>query len=168
MCNQRYVYGTNGLWTFLFVLSKIPELLDTAFIVLRKQNLIFLHYYHHATVLAWVFYTYSELHASGRWFEAMNYTVHAIMYSYYALKALKIHVPNIVSKLITSIQLVQMIIGCIINTLAYYLKVQNDACAISYEHIMFSLFMYFSYLILFAQFFANSYIFTAKPKKKIL
>ena len=33
-----------GYWTFMFVMSKVPELGDTIFIVLRKQPLIFLHW----------------------------------------------------------------------------------------------------------------------------
>ena len=35
----------------LFIFSKVPELVDTVFIVLGKRKLIFLHWYHHATVL---------------------------------------------------------------------------------------------------------------------
>lgn len=42
-----------GFWATMFVLSKVPELGDTIFIVLRKQPLIFLHWYHHATVLVY-------------------------------------------------------------------------------------------------------------------
>jgi elongation of very long chain fatty acids protein 6 len=165
MCNQRFCYGASGLWTLVFVLSKISELVDTLFIVLRKQKLIFLHYYHHATVLSLAFFTYSELTASGRWFQAMNYPIHAIMYSYYALKALKIRVPNFISKLVTSLQLLQMIIGCYINFYAYYLKKENGACALSYEHATASLIIYFSYFIMFAWFFMNSYIFPSKDIK---
>ncbi|CAD1479820.1 unnamed protein product, partial [Heterotrigona itama] len=33
----------SGFWTWIFVLSKISEFIDTIFIVLRKQPLIFLH-----------------------------------------------------------------------------------------------------------------------------
>jgi elongation of very long chain fatty acids protein 6 len=36
--------------------SKVPETVDTLFIVLRRQELIFLHWYHHASVLIYCFY----------------------------------------------------------------------------------------------------------------
>ena len=46
-------------WVALFCLSKIPELVDTALLVLQKKPVIFLHWYHHAVTLfycwvAWV------------------------------------------------------------------------------------------------------------------
>ncbi|CAG0879846.1 unnamed protein product [Cyprideis torosa] len=34
----------SAFWTWMFILSKVPELGDTIFIVLRKQPLIFLHW----------------------------------------------------------------------------------------------------------------------------
>lgn len=46
-------HKVSGFWSTMFVLSKVPELGDTLFIVLRKQPLIFLHWYHHATVLVY-------------------------------------------------------------------------------------------------------------------
>ena len=50
ICSKDYAHGVSGCWAWLFILSKVPELFDTVFIVLRKQQLIFLHWYHHATV----------------------------------------------------------------------------------------------------------------------
>ena len=79
----------SGFWTWMFVLSKVPELGDTIFIVLRKQKLIFLHWYHHITVLIYCWYPFSQYTAPARWFVVMNFIVHSIMYTYYAFKALR-------------------------------------------------------------------------------
>uniref|UniRef100_A0A670ITT2 Elongation of very long chain fatty acids protein n=1 Tax=Podarcis muralis TaxID=64176 RepID=A0A670ITT2_PODMU len=52
VCDQSFYNGpVSKFWAYAFVLSKAPELGDTIFIVLRKQKLIFLHWYHHITVL---------------------------------------------------------------------------------------------------------------------
>jgi hypothetical protein len=71
-----YVDGPCGLWTFLFIYSKIPELLDTVFLVLQKKPVIFLHWFHHVTVLLYCWHAYHNRIAPGLWFAAMNFTVH--------------------------------------------------------------------------------------------
>jgi len=81
--------GSCGLWIQLFVLSKFPELIDTFFIVIHKKNLIFLHWYHHITVLLYCWHSYVTCSPSGVFFAVMNYCVHAIMYGYYFLMAIK-------------------------------------------------------------------------------
>ena len=55
-----------GLWVLLFALSKVAELGDTIFIVLRKQNLIFLHWYHHILTLIHCWNSYAEQTGTGR------------------------------------------------------------------------------------------------------
>lgn len=74
----------SGFWTWMFVLSKLPELGDTVFIVLRKKPLIFLHWYHHITVLLYTWYSFTEYTSSARWFVVMNYCVHrCVLYQLY-------------------------------------------------------------------------------------
>ena len=52
----------------------------------------------------------------------MNFTVHAAMYSYYALKAMRIPIPTFVSMAITLAQLLQMVAGCAVNIHAYQVR----------------------------------------------
>ena len=51
---QWYSSGPVGVWMMFFIYSKIPELCDTFFLVLRGKNVIFLHWFHHVTVLLYV------------------------------------------------------------------------------------------------------------------
>lgn len=157
-----------GFWTWVFVLSKLPELGDTIFIVLRKQPLIFLHWYHHITVLMYSWFSYQEYTASARWFVVMNYCVHSLMYTYYALKALKFNPPRFISMVITALQLTQMIVGCAINIWAYDFLQQTGhaACNISWTNIKLSIAMYASYFILFARFFHLTYLSSNARKGK--
>ncbi|XP_060795183.1 elongation of very long chain fatty acids protein 6-like isoform X1 [Neoarius graeffei] len=144
-------------WAYAFVLSKVPEFGDTVFIVLRKQRLMFLHWYHHITVLLYSWYTYRERAAGGCWFITMNYTVHSLMYSYYAAKAAGLHLPRPCAMIITALQTLQMALGLTVLVLVY--RWQNDAmCRSTDSNITWGLLMYFSYLLLFASFFYQSYV----------
>jgi len=73
-----YGSGTTGLWVQLFILSKFPELLDTFFIVVHKKKLIFLHWYHHISVLLYCWTSYVTKAPVGLIFCVMNYAVHAM------------------------------------------------------------------------------------------
>jgi len=154
----------SGFWTWMFVLSKVPELGDTIFIVLRKQQLIFLHWYHHVTVLLYAWYSYTEYTAPARWFIVMNYCVHSLMYTYYAFKALRFSVPKCVAMCITSLQLLQMVVGCTVNFIAYQYKQNGTECGASDNNLKLSLIMYTSYFVLFARFFYNAYVYRCQTK----
>jgi len=165
VCLRSYAEANtvSSFWTWAFVLSKVPELGDTVFIILRKQPLIFLHWYHHASVLIYTWYSYSELIAPARWFVVMNYIVHSTMYSYYGLKALRYNVPKSIAMVITALQLTQMIIGCYVNVWAYQVKTSGETCLVSFNNLNMSLLMYASYFVLFARFFYKAYF---APKKQ--
>ncbi|XP_064618045.1 very long chain fatty acid elongase 6-like [Liolophura sinensis] len=153
-----FFHDVTKFWASAFTLSKVIELGDTIFIVLRKQQLIFLHWYHHITVLIYSWYSYKDYIAPGRWFMVMNFVIHSFMYSYYTLRALKFNVPSYVNIFITAMQLTQMVCGCAINVWIFQIKGRGETCHQTYNNIYLSLLMYFSYFVLFAHFFYSTYV----------
>ena len=152
-------------WGFFFVLFKVVELGDTAFIVLRKTPLPFLHWYHHITVLLYCWYAMgTAARRTGHWFASMNFFIHSIMYSYYALKASGRKVPTKVAQLITLLQLSQMFVGAYINTVAYLTGLSQRECRIPDTQFLVGMGMYVSYAILFMNFFYHRYIKRAKQE----
>jgi len=169
MCSVSYLnendQNRSPLWAFLFMFSKLPELGDTIFIVLRKQKLIFLHWYHHITVFVYCWYSYGHPVATGRWFSAINYMVHAIMYSYYAMRASGRRPPKFIPIGITTLQILQMFAGISVNLYAVKMLYSGESCYVGITHIVLSLSMYTSYCILFCNFFIKTYL--SKPKEKV-
>merc|ERR1719495_644240 len=168
ICDPSFIHANkvSSFWTWLFTLSKMPELGDTVFIVLRKQQLIFLHWYHHLTVLVYVFYCFIQFTSCALWFMTMNYFVHSLMYTYFALRAMRVRVPKVVAMIITSLQLVQMVVGCAVNYFAFKFKENGMPCAVSDNNLFYSSLMYSSYFVLFARFFYKAYF--CKSERKSL
>lgn len=167
-------YGTSasGLWVMLFIYSKLPELVDTAFIVLRKRQLSLLHWYHHASVLVFCFASYSTRAPNGLYFTAMNYSVHSIMYGYYACKSLRVPTP-VPAFAITAMQIVQMVIGfAIVLATAYYRLVAPVGdqsvvpCTATLGYLACGLVIYGSYGALFMQFALQRYTQPAEPPRQ--
>jgi len=156
-----YGDGPVGLWMFLFIISKVPELLDTVFLVLRRKPVIFLHWYHHVTVMLYCWHAFACTVAPGLWFAAMNYSVHTVMYFYFAMvnlgfyKAMQPFAP-----VITTIQILQMVGGIVcLCTVAYVQLVLGDfqSCQVEPSNWKMGLGMYFSYFFLFAVLFVRKY-----------
>ena len=159
-------WGQNP-WVGLFVYSKIPELVDTFFIVARKRPLIFLHWYHHVTVLLYCWHSYAVEAPQALYFIAMNYSVHAIMYGYYALSAMKIKPKWLPPVMITSSQILQMVVGLFVqcNASYQYLFHSPDFCPLNGTNIFWGGIMYASYLKLFCDFALRRYLTSSNDLK---
>ncbi|XP_053209318.1 elongation of very long chain fatty acids protein 6-like [Panonychus citri] len=148
------------VWIWLFSLSKLVEFGDTFFIVLRKQSLIFLHWFHHAITLLYTMFAIGfYLPAYARWFMTINAAIHTLMYGYYAARAARIRFPKFVNMSITSLQIIQMIAGLAINgTTFYHQMTSSSECDGHPNASIFGLAIYTSFFILFCQFFIRSYM----------
>ena len=163
---ESYGTGPTGFWVMLFVFSKVPELIDTVFIVLRKKPLIFLHWYHHVTVLLYCWHAFSTQAGSGLYFVAMNYSVHAVMYGYYCLQALNCVPKSFPTILITVAQIAQMFVGTGVCISAWYFLLSGKECSNDLSNLVAGGAMYGSYLYLFVDFAIGRY-FKKHSEKKI-
>lgn len=164
--NPSDSWGRNP-WIGLFIYSKIPELIDTFFIIARKRPLIFLHWYHHVTVLLYCWHSYAVEAPQALYFVAMNYSVHSIMYGYYALSALKMKPAWLPPVMITASQISQMVVGVIIQLKASYEYFYSpyESCPLNGQNIFWGGIMYASYFKLFSDFALKRYI--TAPQKKV-
>lgn len=150
--------GAAGLWVQLFIFSKIPELVDTMFIVLRKKKLIFLHWYHHVTVLLYCWHAYATESSAGIYFVAMNYSVHAIMYGYYFLMAVGQKPKWLPPAAITLAQISQMFVGVGIVCASAIYYATGTPCAVDPMNLVAGGLMYASYLALFVNFAVQRFV----------
>ena len=150
--------------SFLFCLSKIPELIDTLFLVLRKRPVIFLHWYHHIVTMIYCWDAWALQVSLGGYFALMNYFVHSFMYTYYFFMAkpfgFTVRFPSFVPFCITVLQIAQMIGGLAV---LYYTYFECRSTYLSSDlrvsiNILYCILMYFSFLILFVQLFLGRYL----------
>jgi len=171
-----------AFWTLLFCLSKIPELGDTAFIVLRKKPLITLHWYHHVTVMLFCWHALATMSLNGIIFAAMNLTIHGIMYAFYALAAVGLR-PSSFAVFLTLGQIAQMVVGTVVTGYvvmdklywnpvtelsyefkfppwvnAYESQAGGGPCLMSDRAAFSGFLMYLSYLYFFVEFFFKVYL----------
>lgn len=132
------------------------------FIVLRKSKLIVLHWVHHVLTLCFSWFVFSDVPATARWMVNMNFFVHSLMYSYYALKAMKFSIPKQVNLTITTLQIAQMFVGLYINYQCLKMKLLGEPVDLSYSVSVTGFVLYGLFAILFLNFFVRTYIFT-KP-----
>jgi hypothetical protein len=170
VCNDPFSFKTDDsqhptLALFLFAFSKIPELGDTVFLILKGKRVRFLQWYHHSTVMLFCWLAIATEYTPGIWFAATNYAVHAIMYMYFFLMAFDAFksVVKAIAPLVTVIQIAQMVFGLFINGYAVWSYVVGRYCHIQDVAVYSAVVMYGSYFVLFSQLFVES---KSRPKSR--
>jgi elongation of very long chain fatty acids protein 6 len=105
--------------------------------------------------------------SNGRWFVIMNYFVHSLMYSYYALQAAGVKVPRFFAMPLTVMQIMQMFGGMYVIAVSGIedLSGNNSTCPNSRRTLISGFVMYASYMVLFVNFFVQSYIVNKKKRQ---
>lgn len=161
-----YADGATGLWAFLFTFSKCIELIDTVFVVLRKKPLIFLHWYHHVSVLLCAWFGHAS-ESPALYYMSMNYSIHAIMYFYFFAVAIGIVPKWFNPNCITVLQISQMFVGTWVVGMSAYYKffAPGDGCNVANSALMYLGIMYLSYAYLFVAFFVTKFMKMRSGKK---
>ena len=168
ICNpQIFKDGRLEILLYFNYLTKYYELLDTAFLALKKKTLPFLHVYHHAATMVLCFVELTG-NVSIQWLViVLNLFVHVLMYYYYACALLKIEIWW--KKHLTTLQITQFVIDltCVyLATAQGYIWMRFPSlidytwgnCHGTEIPAFFGAFVLTSYLYLFVQFFIDTYL----------
>lgn len=155
---------------------KYLELLDTVFLALKKKPLAFLHVFHHSAT-ALLCYTQLNGQTSVSWVPiTLNLTVHVIMYYYYFATAGGRRIWW--KKYLTTLQITQFIIDLFAVYFASYAYYASNyakhilptpgSCAGSEGAAAFGCALLTSYLLLFINFYIQTYKKGGSRKSKSL
>ncbi|KAL7700465.1 fatty acid elongase [Lotmaria passim] len=152
--------GPVGAFVLMFILSKIPEMIDTAFLVFQKKKVIFLHWYHHATVMLYCWHSYAVRISGGLIFASMNYGVHSIMYLYFFICACGYRkYVRPIAPFITFLQIAQMVVGMVVEAITlYHMYISGKGCQSNATNARVGFMMYISYFGLFSKLFYDNYM----------
>jgi len=170
-----------GMWNsnleFYYMINyyfKYLELIDTVFLALKKKPLAFLHVFHHSATALLCF---AELngHTSMQWIPiSLNLAVHVVMYYYYYATAGGARIWW--KKYLTSMQIGQFVIDLFavyFGTYSYYAanyfhNLPNlGSCAGTEFAAVFGCGLLTSYLLLFINFYIQTYKAPVKGKKPV-
>uniref|UniRef100_A0A8C0UZ14 Elongation of very long chain fatty acids protein n=1 Tax=Cyanistes caeruleus TaxID=156563 RepID=A0A8C0UZ14_CYACU len=166
VCSQSfYIHPVSKLWMYLFALSKLVEMGDTLFIVLRKKKLMFIHWYHHLLTMIMSWYGYKIMAIGMGWNAALNLSIHFVMYLYYTVTAMGFRVPRSITMLITTSQMVQMT-GFVIMNIFIVFWMDDKLCQTTWTMLFLSSSLYTTLLALFSNFFVKAYL-SSNQKSKL-
>jgi len=142
-----YQFQPWGKWIFLFMLSKIVDLGDTLFMVIKGKPVNFLHWYHHLYTLIAVYIQSLTMVETTEWIAITNYAIHSWMYGHYALATI---VPSIRgNRILTILQIMQMLHAFVLSN--YHAMYCNSIIDIT------SITMSVVYTVLFVSFYTKKY-----------
>lgn len=153
---------------YLFFLTKLIELLDTVFFVLRKkkEQVTFLHVFHHSIVpiFCWIGIKLAPGGPNG-FFPLVNSFIHVIMYSYYALTTFGPRVQPYLwwKKYLTRLQMIQFIL-VMINAFKTFMS-QDCKFPLLFSYLQATVAS--AFLILFGMFYRDAYLKKQKKDKQM-
>lgn len=145
--DESFFQLSYGRWIFIFVLSKIIEFGDTAFLLLRGRNVQFLHWYHHLATLAAAYVQAMRGSSLFEWATITNLAVHTWMYGHYAASSVMSSVRG--NKWLTNFQIAQMFHGMFMT--CYHANYCNQGVDMA------SLLLFSIYAGLFMSFYVKKY-----------
>jgi len=144
--------GATGLWVMLFVYSKFAELGDTMFMIASNKEVPFIHWFHHAATLYFSWHSYRHESGYALYFITMNYSVHAVMYAYFAARSLNLVPASFPASAITVVQIAQMFVGVAVQLVAGGLYARGSCDSVRRGSLVLGTLMYGTYFYLFAEF----------------
>jgi len=153
-------------FVYWYFMSKLVDLLDTAFFVLRKKSsqVTPLHLYHHSSVplCVWLAVRFAPTAGVNGIFPIFNSVVHVLMYTYYALSAFGPSVQKYLwwKRYITQVQLAQFMVF-FVYAVTYAFKQTGWPSIL----ICTSVAQPPLYLFMFTSFYLNTYCSKSEPKK---
>jgi len=171
LCDAAGKESGNGplyFWLYIFWLSKMYEFLDTVLIVLKKGKLAFLHVYHHwitSMLCFWCLY----YRMPSQWIGCvLNALVHVPMYAYYLMCSLEMR-GAWWKVYLTQMQIIQFCINIVgqSSSVVWHYKWSGHCCSFDRWNVnVGGGAVMVSYLLLFLQFYAQSYVEPAKQAVK--
>jgi len=158
---EGYAQKQRMLWFLIFGISKVPEMLDTVWLVLNKKEVLTLQWWHHLTVMLYTWLAGVSYPDSGDTviFALVNSFIHSLMYPYFALAVMFKSVRSVYIRMtLTILQITQMLVG--VGLRFYYDKYCTPIYPQHQDLVgKAGVLMYGSYLVLFIKFFVDEYYF---------
>jgi hypothetical protein len=152
--------GALGFWTWVFVVSKVLELVDTAFLIFQKKPIVFLHAYFHCTMMLFCWYAYVRGMPWGIWLAVTDFVADTAVYTYFFCveyaEATK-SVARRFAHVVTALQLWQMTVGVLAATGALVTS-YRQVCHADPRCAGIGVLLYASYVFLFGNFFWRAYL----------